>query len=195
MPSPRTVLLSLVLAAVGVLGLRATVLQPPPESAASGGAPTASCPAQGRIGSARHGERQTLPASGYTFLFGAGEDKCFPVRFNPCAPVPYVLNDALAPPGGVNDVREAFARLSEATGLDFVEEGTTDEPLAIARDAYQPERYGQRWAPILVGWSALGAGSAPGTSGDDVIVVGRGRPTRQSDGLGSGVLPPNVDAV
>jgi hypothetical protein len=194
-PSPRTVLLSFVVAAVGVLGLRATVLQPPPESAASGGAATAACPAQGRIGSARHGERQTLPASGYTFLFGAGEDKCFPVRFNPCAPVPYVLNDALAPPGGVDDVREAFARLAEATGINFVEEGTTDERLAITREPYQPERYGQRWAPILIGWSALGMGSGPDTSGDDVIVVGRGRPLRQGDVLVSGVLELNVDAV
>ena len=157
--------------------------------------PAAACPAEGRIGSASHGERKQLPATGFTFLFAAGEEGCFPARFNPCAPVPYVLNAALAPPGGVEDVREAFARLSEATGIAFVEEGASDEQPVIARRPYQPERYGERWAPILVGWSELGLGQGPDRVGDDVIVLGRSRPLRAGDVLVSGVLELNVDAV
>src|SRR3712207_5947122 len=36
--------------------------------------------------------------SGYAFL-EARPGGCEPVRFNPCEPVHYVVNDALAPPG------------------------------------------------------------------------------------------------
>ncbi len=151
----------------------------------------AACPAEGRIGSARHGERELPPAPGYTFLSAEG---CFPARFNPCEPVSYVLNDALAPPGGVEEVRQAIARVSDATGISIVEDGRSEEPLAISRAPYQPERYGQRWAPILIGWSALGAESQPGAT-NDVIVVGRGRPLGVDNVLVSGVLELNVDAV
>lgn len=194
-PAGRTAVLIAAAVVVGFVGLRATVLAPAEnDSSASARSSEASCPAEGRIGSASHGERRQLPATGYAFLFAAGENGCFPARFNPCLPVPYVLNDALAPAGGVEDVREAFARLSRATGITFVEEGTTDERLAISRSPYQPERYGARWAPILIGWSALGAGQRP-DAGDDVIVVGRGRPFRVDDVLVSGVLELNVDAV
>jgi len=108
--------------------------------------------------------------------------------------VSYVLNAALAPPGGVEEVREAIARVADATGITLVDAGTSDEPLAISRSPYQPDRYGQRWAPILIGWSALGAAADPGAAAD-VIVVGRGRPLTVDNVLVSGVLELNVDAV
>lgn len=195
-PSSRATAVGAAFALAGVVGLSAALRAGQrEEERREPERPSAACPAEGRIGSASHGERKQLPASGYTFLFAAGEDGCFPARFNPCAPVPYVLNAALAPPGGVEDVREAFARLSEATGISFVEEGSTDEQPVIARDPYQPERYGQRWAPLLVGWSELGLGEGPDPVGDDVIVLGRSRPLRAGDVLVSGVLELNVDAV
>jgi len=56
--------------------------------------------------------------------------------------------------------------------IAIVEAGTSDEQLAISRSPYQPEPYGQRWAPILIGWSALGAAADPGAAAD-VIMVGR----------------------
>lgn len=153
------------------------------------------CPADGHIGSAVHGfAADGPPAPGYAFLF-ADEQGCLPVRFNPCEPVPYVVNDALAPPGGVDDLREAFDRLAEATGMTFVDEGRTDEPLDHRRAAYQPERYGERWAPLLVGWSRLGSGQGPDAAGDDIIVAGRGSPQRVGDVLVSGVLELNADVI
>jgi hypothetical protein len=193
--APALVGLVAVLVAGG-FGLRATVLAPDEQDRPPAGdaASDADCPAQGRIGSASHGDREQPPATGYTFLSADDGEGCFPARFNPCAPVPYVLNDALAPPGGVEEVRAAIDRVSEATGLSFTYEGTSDEPLAISRDAYQPQRYGQRWAPILIGWSALGAEAQPGAT-NDVIVVGRGRPLPVDNVLVSGVLELNVDAV
>lgn len=163
--------------------------------AADVGAVDPECPADGHIGSAVHGSApEGPPAPGYAFLF-ADDSGCRPVRFNPCEPIPYVINDTLAPAGGVADVEEAIARLAEATGMTFVDAGRTDEPLDQRRSAYQPERYGQRWAPILIGWSELGTGEGPDEAGDDIIVAGRGQPQRVGDVLVSGMLELNAEVI
>lgn len=109
----------------------------------------------------------------YAF-FQVASDNCSPVRWNPCEPVHYVINPANAPPTGVADVHEAFKRLAKATGMIYVDEGMTDEDSQGNR-AYQPERYGERWAPILVHWMS---GSRPQ---GDIQVVGGGFPTQVGD--------------
>ncbi len=48
----------------------------------------------------------------------------------------------------------AVAELARATGLQLVLEGQTDEaPRLGDRPSFQPERYGDRWTPVLVAWS------------------------------------------
>jgi hypothetical protein len=89
-----------------------------------------------------------LPIS-YTFLKVAA-DGCTPLRFNPCEAVHYVQNGADAPPFVVENVREAFRRLSQATGITFVDDGMTDE--TDRSNPSLPNRYGNRWAPILIAW-------------------------------------------
>ena len=167
------------------------IAQPSDEVAVAGTVPA--CPAEGHLGSAEHG-RVELPPYGYSFLY-ADDEGCLPARFDPCQPVHYVVNDTLAPPGAVDDVRGAIARVAEATGISFVDGGTTDEPLTLGRSAYQPERYGERWAPILIGWSTLGEGEGVDAAGDDIIVAGRGRPLRVGNVLVSGVLELNADVI
>lgn len=76
-----------------------------------------------------------------------------PVSFDPCRPVHWVINPVGAPPGGEEKVRAAFDRVAEATGLELVFEGTTTETWDKQRKPYQPELYGDRWAPVLVSWS------------------------------------------
>jgi Matrixin len=76
-----------------------------------------------------------------------------PVRFNPCEPIHYVINPSFAPEGGVDDVHHAFEITGRSMGVSFIFDGTTDETYASERDSYQPERYGERWAPILVSCS------------------------------------------
>jgi hypothetical protein len=75
-----------------------------------------------------------------------------PVRYDPCRPIHYVINPRLAHEGGVADVRRGFEIIGGEAGLDFVYDGPTDEAVRFDRAAYQPERYGRAWAPILVGW-------------------------------------------
>ena len=83
------------------------------------------------------------------------------VRYDPCSPIHYVINPALAPAGGVDDVHTAVRLTSEASGLTFVYDGETDESPSNERVFYQPERYGERWAPVLIAWSD---GLAPSSS-------------------------------
>lgn len=85
----------------------------------------------------------------FTFMATVGGG---PVRWNPCQPIHYVVNLGAAPPGSLQDVQAAALRLSRATGITFDYDGLTDEIPARERDVYQPERYGDRWAPVLIGW-------------------------------------------
>ncbi len=46
-----------------------------------------------------------------------------------------------------------MAEVSAATGLRFVNDGTTSEGPSDERKPYQQDRYGHRWAPVLIAWS------------------------------------------
>lgn len=74
-----------------------------------------------------------------------------PVAYDPCRPV-HVAVGGSAPAGGDAALTAAVAEVSEATGLRFVRDAPTDEPASDDREAYQPERYGDRWAPVLIVW-------------------------------------------
>jgi hypothetical protein len=76
------------------------------------------------------------------------------VAWDPCRPVHFVTNPAGAPADGVGLIRDALGRVSAATGLQFVDDGFTDEPPEKNREIFQPERYDPtRWAPVLFTWS------------------------------------------
>ncbi|MGN6302875.1 MAG: matrixin family metalloprotease [Angustibacter sp.] len=79
-----------------------------------------------------------------------------PVRYDPCRPIHYVVNPAGGPPGAADLVRGAVGAISAATGLAFVDDGTTSEPVSEHRRPVQRERYGNRWAPVLVGFAQRG---------------------------------------
>jgi hypothetical protein len=88
----------------------------------------------------------------YAFVM-TQEGSAQPVAFDPCRPIPVVINDAGAPAGTTPIIEEAIERISAVTGLQFVLEGGTDEPADVAQRQFQPERYGDRWAPVLISWS------------------------------------------
>jgi hypothetical protein len=104
------------------------------------------------------------PATGGVHEFVALQaDGVTPVSYDPCRPVHYVIRPDNAPEGGEEIVRDAVARISAITGLQFVYDGPTDEVPADARALYQPERYGDRWAPVLVSWQTEAENPAFGT--------------------------------
>jgi hypothetical protein len=106
------------------------------------------------------------------------DDEGRPARWDPCTPIPYVVQAGWLPDTGRQDLAEALARLSAASGLRFVDEGDTDEVPSLARSAFQPERYGQRWAPLLIGWvppATTDLGLGAGAQGMSVAVAVPGR--------------------
>lgn len=81
------------------------------------------------------------------------DDESNPVGYDPCRPVEYVVRPDGAPREGATLIEEAVAVLEDATGLLLLDVGTTDEPPAMERALIQPDRYGRRWAPVLIAWS------------------------------------------
>jgi hypothetical protein len=98
------------------------------------------------------------------------------VAYDPCRPLHYVVRPEGAPPGTDQLIQEAVASVSSATGLHFVYDGLTSEAPTEDRKAYQPERYGKKWAPILIAWSTPEespdlAGRIAGTGGSASIQI------------------------
>jgi Matrixin len=91
-----------------------------------------------------------------------------PVTYDPCRPIHYVIRAAHLPSYGVQLIQEAVARASAASGLKFVDDGLTSEPLTADRASVQT-RYGDRWAPVLIAFSD--ARESPALAND---VMGRG---------------------
>ncbi|HVM03076.1 MAG TPA: matrixin family metalloprotease [Acidimicrobiales bacterium] len=149
------------------------------------------CPVAGHVDARVSGvEREAIPTLPARYSFWeVASDACSPVRWDPCRPVHFVVNRAGAPPGAVEDVREAFRRLAAATGMAFVDDGPTDERGGADRAPYQPGRYGRRWAPVLVEWAEPAGGT------DEVQVVGTGVPTRVGDAYVTARLTLNPSAV
>lgn len=72
------------------------------------------------------------------------------VAWSPCRPVHYVVDSEGAPEGFADVVRSEVATLGALTGLVFADDGLTSEAADRQRPSFQPGRYGDRWAPVLV---------------------------------------------
>jgi hypothetical protein len=119
----------------------------------------------------------SVPASSGAFAFtGVQPDGSGPVTYSPCRPIHYVVRPDGAPPGGDQLIQQAVASVSGATGLRFIDDGATQEAPSAGREAYQPDVYGRRWAPVLIAWST--ASESPELAGDVAGVAGSASVTR-----------------
>ncbi len=71
-----------------------------------------------------------------------------PVGFSPCVPLRYVVNPDGAPEGWEADVEDAVQEVSDRTGLEFQDEGTTGD-----RDFGSRGRAAGHTDPVLIGWA------------------------------------------
>lgn len=105
-----------------------------------------------------------------------------PVTYDPCRPIAVVVNRRTAPDGAADLVGEAIAAISAAAGFEMRLEGPTSEAPASGRPSFQADRYGDRWAPVLVAWSDPDesphlAGEVAGSGGSTPLQVSPGGPT------------------
>lgn len=121
---------------------------------------TVTAPARPGARSQEAGGARDVPATAGPFAVWARNPDGSPVRWDPCTPIRWVLNPDGAPESALEDLDEATARVAAATGLRFAYAGSSGERPAPNRPAYQPGRYGDAWAPVLVAWAD------PGESGD-----------------------------
>jgi hypothetical protein len=84
-------------------------------------------------------------SGGYTLAAAA--------RWDPCRPIRYVVSGAEPFAGANAMLTQVLAEAGAASGLRFVDAGTTTEPASVDRSPYQPQRYGRTWAPVLVAWT------------------------------------------
>jgi hypothetical protein len=96
------------------------------------------------------------PSTGGTYQFaGFQADGSAPVAYDPCRPIHYVVRADNEPAGGEQLIDNAVITLSQLTGLTFIDDGLTDEAPNDQRQRFQPDRYGDRWAPILISWDTV----------------------------------------
>lgn len=138
----------------------------------------------------------TQSTEGPPYLFLDRTDQGLPTRWNPCQPIHYVVNASLAPSGSIADVHESVSRISAATGIVFEYEGPTDEEASVRREVFQPDLYGDRWAPVLIAWADPDDSDIPFERDDHVaagVAVPVIPPTRFEDVYVSGWIALNAD--
>lgn len=115
-----------------------------------------------------------------------------PVRYNPCRPIPIVIAGEERLPGGRRLLEQAIDRVTAETGLVFRIEGPTTERPGDQRAPVQ-ERYGNRWAPVLVAFTD--ADTVPGLAGD-VAGLGGSQPVsrRNTTAYVTGIVYLDVDS-
>jgi hypothetical protein len=111
---------------------------------------------------------------GYSALL---TQKGVPVTWDPCQPIHFVVRPDNAIPSGQEMLDQVITEVSQASGLVFINDGTTTEVPSGQHNPYQPARYGKTWAPVLIAWS--NETEDPVLAGD---VVGNGGPEATSIG-------------
>jgi hypothetical protein len=173
-------------AAMGLAGgSHGTKSSPPVATGTPAGDPSA-CPANGHDNRDR-GVTGNLPFN-YSFLFTT-PDGCRPLRFNPCDQIHFVVNPANSPPGGLDDVHQAFKMIADVGGYNFVDDGVTDSDRFDPRRAPFDPAHADRWAPVVVSWSNLGNRAA-----NDVVIAGMGQGVVVDGAIVTGMLNLNADA-
>ena len=71
-------------------------------------------------------------------------------RWDPCAPIHYVVNVVKGDPDDLQLVRAAVHEAAHESGLSFVYDGTTTEMPSASRKDVRHQGIGWKWAPVLI---------------------------------------------
>ena len=94
------------------------------------------------------------PGEGYTFLATRSVGgRRVPVRWNPCEPIQYQVNLDGAPEDALDEVRRATDRITDATGIPFRYDGTTDRTMQeTGEDGFFSDILRDTYYPVLIAW-------------------------------------------
>jgi hypothetical protein len=73
-----------------------------------------------------------------------------PVRWNPCAAIPWVSNARRGPAGGLEVLKAAVAKIAATTGTTWVYKG---DVATVPRTGYLPRAAQRSYPPVLIGWA------------------------------------------
>lgn len=96
-----------------------------------------------------------LSSTGTSYAFMQTAEDGTPFTYSPCRAIHYVTRAANAPAEGTRLITEAIGTVSPATGLVFINDGATTEAPSASHESFQPDRYGDRWAPLLIAWETI----------------------------------------
>ncbi|MBI2169805.1 MAG: matrixin family metalloprotease [Actinobacteria bacterium] len=114
------------------------------------------------------------PSGPGAFAFIATGADGEPIRFNPCHPIAYVVHAGGEAPGNARQlVGDAFRQITDATGIAFVDRGTTGETFSprLDRPKWNHPSYGSGPTPVLISFEAPSPSN--GLVADDAGLAGR----------------------
>jgi hypothetical protein len=88
--------------------------------------------------------------SGGDFDFLVDHIRSYPLRFDPCQPIRWVIDPTNEPAGARQLLFDAFDEAQQLSGLMFVFDGETDEPFEKPRDARNLDGGDELWKPVIV---------------------------------------------
>ena len=91
----------------------------------------------------------TTPVKGRDYAFTSVLDGA-PVRWNPCAAIPWVSNARRGPAGGLEVLKAAVTKIALTTGTTWVYRG---DVATVPRTAYLPRTAQRTYPPVLIGWA------------------------------------------
>jgi hypothetical protein len=90
---------------------------------------------------------------GAPYALWARDHRGAPLRWDACSPIRFRINLRDAPSGAQQDIEHALDILSDASGLDLLLEGLTEEAPDPERPLVEPDGSGWRWRPVLIAWA------------------------------------------
>jgi hypothetical protein len=93
------------------------------------------------------------PVYAFQFTQRGDDDEKVAIAWSPCRPIHVVVSTDDAPDDFVDQVINTLGEVSATTGLVFTLDGRTSEPPNGNRASFIPHLYGDRWAPVVVGFA------------------------------------------
>jgi len=130
-----------------------------------------------------------------SFAFWGRSRSGGPLRWDACSPIPFVVNLQEAPESAEEDLLVALRMLADASGLELVLVGSTEERPERRRPLVEPQGAGWRWRPVLVAWATPATTDIPLTASDRGVALPVAVRDGEREAFVTGQLVMNADRI